>query len=47
MLIPLAVAGALLLTVGRRCYPTDVATAMESEEAVRAAASQQDDSGPD
>jgi hypothetical protein len=36
MLIPLAIAGVLLLTIGRRCYPTDVATAMESEQAVRA-----------
>jgi hypothetical protein len=45
MLIPLAVAGALLLTVGRRCYPTDVATAMASEEAVRASAPRPDEPG--
>jgi hypothetical protein len=31
MLVPLAVAGILLLTVGRRCYPVDVATAMASD----------------
>ena len=31
MLVPLAVAGILLLTIGRRSYPTDVATAMASE----------------
>jgi MFS family permease len=31
MLVPLAVAGILLLTVGRRCYPVDVATALASD----------------
>ncbi|MDQ2849632.1 MAG: MFS transporter [Actinomycetota bacterium] len=35
MLIPLAISGLLLLFVGRRTYPRDVATAVASEKAIR------------